>query len=136
MKDDVVLSKIENIERCIERIQEEYVGSEDQLETNSTKQDSILLNLQRVCESAIDLGTRIIRIKQLGLPESSRDVFAILENAEIISSEISSSMQAMVGFRNIVIHQYEKLDLDIVKDVLENRLDDFYQFNKTILSAE
>ncbi len=47
--DEVLLGKAEIIERCLQRIETEYRGSEAELETNFTKQDSILLNIQRMC---------------------------------------------------------------------------------------
>jgi hypothetical protein len=55
MPDDVVLNKIAVIERCLLRIREEYLGHEMELATNFTRQDSIILNLLRACEAAIDI---------------------------------------------------------------------------------
>jgi len=54
MVDDVLLNKSASIERCLGRIADEYTGHEDELETDYTRQDSIVLNLQRACETAID----------------------------------------------------------------------------------
>jgi len=56
------------IERCLQRIEEEYRGSGDQLETNFTKQDSIALNLQRACEASLDRGNHVIRRRRLEIP--------------------------------------------------------------------
>jgi hypothetical protein len=47
--DDILLNKIASIEKCIKRIKEEYSGSEEEFDKNYTKQDSIILNLQRAC---------------------------------------------------------------------------------------
>jgi uncharacterized protein YutE (UPF0331/DUF86 family) len=41
-------------------------------------------------------------------------------------------MQNIVGFRNIAVHQYKDLDLDVVEDVIRNRLDDLLHFAETI----
>jgi uncharacterized protein YutE (UPF0331/DUF86 family) len=133
--DDVLLNKIAIIENCLKRLREEYKGHEEELEGNFTKQDSIILNLQRACEAAIDLGTRLIRMKKLGLPQASREVFALLESAKILTPEISRSMQAMVGFRNIAIHDYQKINLKIVKSILDTHLIDFQIFIETIIKA-
>lgn len=134
--DDVILNKISIIENCLRRLQEEYKGHEDELEGNFTKQDSIILNLQRACEASIDLAARIIRIKKLGLPQTSREVFVLLENAHILSSETSRNLQAMVGFRNIAIHEYQKINLAIVKSILETNLFDFQDFIHSILKTK
>lgn len=133
--DDVLLIKAENIERCFKRIQEEYVGFEKEFETNYTKQDAIILNLLRACETAIDMGNRVIRLKSLGVPQSSREIFILLEKAGLISSELSVQMQHMVGFRNIAIHNYTQLDKAIVKSIIEKDLPHLMDFSKTILSA-
>lgn len=130
MHDDVILNKTAIIDRCIHRIKEEYADNEDNLYENFTKQDAIILNLQRICEACIDLAMYITSIKKLGLPQDSKDGFDFLENAKIISKGLSNELKKMVGFRNIAVHDYKKLSLDIVKDVIENRLDLFYEFLK------
>ena len=71
MPDDVLLNKVATIERCLARIEEEYKGHEDELEFNLTRQDSIILNLQRVCEAAIDLAMHVVRVRRLGLPNTA-----------------------------------------------------------------
>ena len=126
--DDIQLNKISIIKNCIKRIHEEYFGHELELESNFTKQDSIILNLQRACEATLDLGMRIIRIKNLGVPQSSREVFALLEKAHYIPHDLSLSLQAMVGFRNIAVHDYQKVNLEIVRSIITSKLSDFDRF--------
>jgi len=133
MDDDVLLNKISIVERCIERVRNEYTGHESELKTNYTKQDAIILNLQRACEAIIDMGLRIIRLKHLNLPQSTREIFTILERANLISADLSKNLQAMVGFRNIAIHDYCNLDLDIIKSIIEKNLNDLLTFNKIVL---
>lgn len=132
MNSDVILNKISIIERCIKRINEEYQNNPDNLK-NYTKQDSVILNLQRACEASIDLAMHTIAEKKLGLPQSSRDAFSLLEIEGIISSELSTKMKSMVGFRNIAFHDYQELNLLILQKIVEEHLVDFYQFTKIIL---
>ena len=132
MKNDVILNKISIIERCIKRIHEEYANNSEHLK-NFTKQDSIILNLQRACEASIDLAMHIVAEKKLGLPQTSRDAFTLLEAEGIIPSSLSKKMQAMVGFRNIAVHDYQEINLLILQKIIENHLVDFMQFTKTIL---
>jgi uncharacterized protein YutE (UPF0331/DUF86 family) len=126
--DEVVINKAAIIERCIARVKEEYFGYEQDLLTNYTKQDAITLNLQRACEATIDLGTRLVRIGKLGIPQSSREVFELLEKAKLIPEQLSKNLQAMIGFRNIAVHEYDKINLEIVKNIIEKHLDDFLEF--------
>lgn len=132
MHDDIILNKTAIIDRCIHRIKEEYAGDEVNLYKNFTKQDSIILNLQRICEACVDLAMHITSVKKLGLPQDSKEVFELLEKSKIISRELSDQLKKMVGFRNIAVHDYQELNLDVVKDVIENRLDLFYGFLKTV----
>jgi uncharacterized protein YutE (UPF0331/DUF86 family) len=132
MKNDVVLNKISIIERCIKRIHEEYDNAPENLE-NYTKQDSIILNLQRACEASIDLAMHIVAEKRLGLPQNSRDAFSLLETEGILPDILSNKMKAMVGFRNIAVHDYQEMNLVILKKILDDHLVDFTLYTKTIL---
>lgn len=126
--DEVIGNKIAIIKRCLKRIDDEFRGHENELEFNYTKQDSIILNLQRACEAAIDLGMRIVSLHDLGVPQSSRDVFVLLEKAAFITPTLSKHLQAMVGFRNVAVHDYQTVNLNIVKSIICERLGDFATF--------
>lgn len=76
--DDVILNKAAIIERSIQRIREEYQGKEAELETNFTRQDSIILNLLRSCEASIDAAMHVVRVRKLGIPQHSREAFDML----------------------------------------------------------
>lgn len=132
MEFDVVYNKAQIIERCLKRVDEEYQGNPENL-NNYTKQDSIILNIQRSCEAAIDLAMHIVAEQRLGLPQNSRDAFAMLHNAGVIDVELAKKMQAMVGFRNIAVHDYQAVNLKIVRAVIENNLGDLQKFVKAIL---
>ena len=127
MVNDVILNKIETIERCINRIKTVYDNNPDNLK-DYTKQDSIMLNIQRVCEAAIDLAMHIISVKKLGIPQNSRDAFEVLSSNSIIDENLSKNLKAMVGFRNIVVHDYQSINLNIVETIINNHLDDFYNY--------
>lgn len=133
MVDDVLLSKAASIERCLQRIAEEYQGHAHELETDQTRQDAIILNLQRACEAAIDAAMHVVRVKRLGLPQESREAFRLLEDAGLLTSKLSQHMQAMVGFRNVAVHEYQKLNLEIVRAILKERLADFEEFAKFLV---
>ncbi len=135
MADDVILNKAGSIERCLRRITEEFAGDRQNLAANQTKQDAIVLNLQRACETAIDLAMYVISQRRLGLPQESRDAFALLQTAGILPSELAGRMQRMVGFRNVAVHEYTRLNLDIVLTIITKHLDDFRTFSSTIVKA-
>lgn len=136
MADEVVLNKAAVIERCLMRLDEEYANSGAELESNYTRQDAIVLNLLRASEAAIDLAMHATRVGRLGLPQESREAFVLLERAGWIEPGLSRRMQAMVGFRNVAVHDYQKLSLEVVKSILENHLGDFQAFTAAILGRE
>ncbi len=131
--DEVLLQKAATIERCLRRIEEEYRGHETELETNYSRQDAIVLNLLRACEAAIDMAMHVVRLRRLGLPQTSREAFVLLEKAGLISPSLSQRMQAMVGFRNVAVHDCQALSLPILRQILEERLPDFLEFSATLL---
>ena len=135
MADDVILNKAASIERCLQRIVEEYAGNKQNLVANQTKQDAIVLNLQRACETAIDLAMYVVSQRKLGVPQDSRDAFALLETAGILPLDLVQQMQRMVGFRNVAIHEYTRLNLEVVHSIITKQLDDFRQFSSKIVKA-
>jgi uncharacterized protein YutE (UPF0331/DUF86 family) len=132
MKNDVILNKISVIERCLIRVQEVYSNDPANLR-DFTKQDSIILNIQRACEAAIDLAMHIISEQRLGLPQNSRDAFDMLHGSGIIDENTSKRLKAMVGFRNIAVHDYQTINNDILNQIVNKHLSDFTDYTRQIL---
>ncbi|MTV49261.1 DUF86 domain-containing protein [Heliobacillus mobilis] len=132
MSPDIAWNKRETIERCWRRVQEEYARNPDNL-SNYTKQDSIVLNIQRMCETAIDLAAHVIAIKSWGIPQTSRDMFEILHRQGVINSRLEKALKSMVGFRNIAVHEYQRLNMAILQNIIETNLEDIRQFARTIV---
>lgn len=126
--DDILINKIAIIERCLRRIDEEYAAHEADLATDYTRQDAIVLNLQRACEAAIDAAMHVVRLRKLGVPQQSRDAFVMMQEASLLDANMAERMQAMVGFRNIAVHDYRKLNIDILRSILNTRLSDFRDY--------
>jgi uncharacterized protein YutE (UPF0331/DUF86 family) len=135
MADDVVLNKAATIERCLQRVLNEYAGDKHNLVANQTKQDAIILNLQRACESAIDLAMYVVSQRKLGVPQDSRDAFTLLQTAGVLPADLATRMQHMVGFRNVAVHEYTRLNLDVVHAIITKQLEDFRTFSSTIVKA-
>ncbi len=134
MIDDVATNKAAIIRRCLARVSEEYRGDPSRL-ADFTTQDSVVLNLLRACEAAIDLAMHRISVAKLGVPQSSRDAFDILHANRIIQATTSTAMKNMVGFRNIAVHSYEKLQLPILEAIAARHLGDFEDFLSDLTST-
>lgn len=134
MAGDVLINKAAAIERTVARAREEYERAPDSFVSDFTRQDAAILNIQRACEAALDMANHLIRRDKLGVPQSARDTFALLASAGVIPPELADSLKAMVGFRNIAVHDYQKLHLPIVVSIITQHLDDFLLFSRLILT--
>lgn len=135
MADDVLLNKAASVERCVKRAREEYAASTD-FANDFTRQDAAVLNIQRACEACLDMGQHLIRRDRLGLPQSARDVFTLLAQAGWIDTDLQDAMQRMVGFRNIAVHDYQKLLQPILLRVVTEHLQDFLSFTSAVLKKD
>jgi len=120
---DVVLAKVAAIQKFLRRIRDVTRLNPDRLDELDI-QDIFALNLQRAIQSAIDLATHIVASESLGISDTIRGNFVLSENVKIITKTSSKKMQSMVGFRNIAIHDYQILDIDILKAILSKNLKD------------
>jgi uncharacterized protein YutE (UPF0331/DUF86 family) len=133
MADDVLINKAATIERCVRRVREEYEADPASFATNYSRQDAAILNIQRACEAALDMGQHLIRRERLGIPQSSRDVLSVLAQQGRIPAALAERLKKMVGFRNIAVHDYQALQLPIVVSIIERHLEDFLDYSRCLL---
>ncbi|MBX9713023.1 MAG: DUF86 domain-containing protein [Pseudomonadaceae bacterium] len=133
MLDDVLINKAATIERCVARAREEYLRDPAGFATDFTRQDAAILNIQRACEAALDMGQHLIRRERLGVPQSARDVFTLLAQSQRIDPALADSLKRMVGFRNIAVHDYQALQLPIMVAIIEKHLEEFLHYSQTLL---
>ena len=136
MIDDVLINKAASIERCVARAREEYQKNSSTFATDFTRQDAAILNIQRACEAALDMGQHLIRREKLGVPQSARDVFELLSRGGWLEVSLLATMKNMVGFRNIAVHEYQTLQLPITVAIITEHLDDFVAFSSAIIRKD
>lgn len=135
MKDNIIINKIEIVTRCLQRVHEDFEGAKGGFLTDYLRQDAVILNLQRAIQATIDLASHVVRVRGLPAPKETRDLFLALEAAKLISKQSADKMIKMIGFRNIAVHEYQKLDMAIVQSVIEKHLKDFEAFVQEVLAA-
>ena len=116
--DNVSLNKASIIERCIRRMWEEYEA--DTTLANFTHLDALILNIERACQAAIDLAMHIVSNEHLGIPQSSAGSFKLLQQAGKIDNKLASRLIGMTGFRNVAIHQYQEIELEIIHYIMKD----------------
>ncbi len=133
---DTLIAKQESIERCVRRARSAWEKPSDlPFEDDYDKQDIIILNLQRACEQALDMASHTIREKKLGWFKESAESFRIIREAGIIDADLEDKLIKMVGFRNVVAHQYQDVDLELVKEVVQTHADDLIKFAAILVAA-
>ena len=131
----VIINKSIIVENCLNRIAEEYDNNIKNLE-DYTKQDSIVLNLQRACEACVDIAMYIVSTRKLGVPQVKREAFELLYKNNLIDKKMYLNMKNMVGFRNIAIHDYKNIDDEILIDILDNHLIELKEFSTKMLNLK
>lgn len=131
LENDVILSKISNMKNCLKTIQKVTGGDADRLD-DFIVQDVVVLNLQRAIQAMIDIANVIIAEKGFKLPASYKDSFRILYSNGVIDKTLMKRIEPMIGFRNIAVHDYQALNIDILKSIFRQHLNDFETFYTVI----
>ncbi|MDQ6989165.1 MAG: DUF86 domain-containing protein [Mariprofundaceae bacterium] len=130
---DVVINKVQSIQRCVRRAHEEHTLAGEHFATDFSRQDAAILNITRACEQAIDLANVVIKVHKLGIPNQSRESFSLLASAKLIPEDLSHKLQRMVGFRNVVIHEYQQVEVNIIEAVIVSELNNLLLFTDVVV---
>ena len=127
MIDEALISKkLAFIETCVRELRE--LACPERLDSDIREQRFVQHTLQLALQAALDVSSHIASARRLGEPETNRELFELLVRDELISPSLSPALQAMAGLRNILVHGYQQVDNAIVRDVVENHLEDLLQF--------
>jgi len=124
---DIVMAKISSVQKCLKRIREVSGMNPESLDDINTE-EIVTLNLQRAIQSTIDLAAHIVADEGWGVPQELRENFDILLKHGVLSKELTQKLRKMVGFRNIAVHEYQSIDVEILKSILKNDLKDIEEF--------
>ena len=106
-------------------------------------QDIFVLNLQRAIQGAIDLAAHVVSSEGLGVPQDLKDNFDLLRGKRILPYDLSEKMKKMaafgeprqgrVGFRNIAVHEYQELKLEVLQSILSKNVKDLEEFYTAVV---
>ncbi len=130
----VVLKKISLVRHNLSRLKDKGNCSLESLKNDLDTQDVVLHNLQHAIQGCIDIGSHIISDEGWGVAGSLNEIFYILKNKGVIETEMTEKMVSIVGFRNILIHEYETVNIDIVYNILRNHMEDISAYLLTIVN--
>lgn len=128
----LILAKISRLKQYLNYLKELRKSSIEEFMGDFRVSGSTERYLQVAIESVIDIGNEIISSLQLKRPERYRDIPYILSEAEIIPENLAEAIASMIGFRNLLVHDYASINLTMVYEFLQTKLQDFEEFMKYV----
>jgi uncharacterized protein YutE (UPF0331/DUF86 family) len=129
----VLSSKIDAARRRAARIVEKRQVDLPVFLEDVDRQESILFNFQMAIQGCIDIAAHVVAEEELGIAGSTNELFYLLEENGIIPTALAERMVQAVGFRNLIVHEYGRVNLEIVYRAARENLDDLLEFMKVIL---
>ena len=130
-----VVAVLERLEDERKQLGELAKTSPQELLSDRVRLSAVKYGFVVAIEACIDVANHIIASENLRAPEGYADAFTVLADAALLPSELAENMRAMVGFQNLLIHVYAKVDEARVLDILRTRLDDLRRFAMEIAKA-
>lgn len=122
MKMSRINDKIEETEEYLEELSGIVPEDFEEYTSNKEKKAACERYFEKIVEAIVDLSFLIIKNNNLKIPEDEEGVFKVLSNEEVISERLSEKLKDAKGMRNFIIHQYEKIDDEIVFESLKEQL--------------
>ncbi len=130
---DVIQQKILIVKNCLHQIRTTTELNPESLDVQLI-QDAFVLNLQRAVQAVIDIASFICSRQDFGIPGTYKQSFEILHQNRIIPASLAISMKAMCGFRNIAVHDYQKINPEILKSILTKELFNLETFYLAVIT--
>ena len=131
----LITNKLESLMRCVRRIEAKRPNSKETLFQDFDIQDILVLNIERAVQLCVDICIHWISSLGRPAPQSMAAVFIEAAEVKLIPSPLAERLARSVGFRNVAVHQYEKIDWAIVYAIAWEHLDDFRLFSSYVLKA-
>jgi uncharacterized protein YutE (UPF0331/DUF86 family) len=127
---ELVEKKLAFIETCVRELRQ--LSQPERIAQDVREERFVAHTLQIAIQAALDVASHIVSDARLGEPQTNHELFDLLLQNHWLSPTLTATMRRMVGFRNIVVHGYQRVDLRIMRDIVEHRLDDLLAFTAAI----
>jgi uncharacterized protein YutE (UPF0331/DUF86 family) len=129
----VIENKITSAQKYLKILRGYKKYTKEEIEKDVNLKGAVERYLYLVSQTTIDLAEAVISHKNFRKPTTFAESFQILAEEKIIFPELTEKMIKLVGFRNIIAHDYEKVNYNIVYDILQNKLQDIEEFISKII---
>lgn len=128
-----IKDKIKEIEEFLDQLKYIIPASFNEYQSNIEKKAACERYVEKIVEATVDLAFLIIKLKKLKIPEDDIDAFNILSNNKIIDENLSKKLKMAKGMRNIIAHEYGKIDDRVVFEAITEELErDVREFIKNV----
>ena len=136
MNSMVIKTKLESLRKCLDRIESKKPKTLDDLLKDIDAQDILALNLERSVQLCVDIANHILSSLDDAPAMSMRESFELLSERKIIPKELADNLKKAVGFRNLSVHAYDKIDWQLVWYILVGDLKDLVRFLECVESLD
>ena len=129
----VIGEKLLSLNRCLERVKLHTPANVEALQSDFDTQDIICLNIQRAVQISVDIAAHILAEQLHEQTPTMAETFLALSRHGLLDSQLASRLAKAVGFRNIAVHEYDSLDMNILYAIITHEINCFYEFADTVL---
>ena len=130
---DLILAKAGSVRHHCKRATDKSRVAVDTFKSDLDRQESVLFNLQMAVQNCIDIAAHIISEEGYGVPGSANEMFYILEENTLLQHKLTESMVKAVGLRNLIVHEYGRINLEQIHHVAQYDINDLLKFVSHIL---
>ena len=127
---ELVEKKLAFIDTCVRELRE--LSRPERIEGDLREERFVAHTLQLAIQAALDVASHIVSAERLGQTQTNRELFELLRRGGWLTAELTDVLGKMAGFRNILVRGYQSVDRAIMRDIVENRLDDLLAFGGEI----
>lgn len=132
---DIVFAKMGSAKHHITRVKRHAEIKRSEFQVNEDTQDVVVFNFQLAIQNCIDIAAHIVSGEGMGLAGSTNEMFYFLEEHQIIDQQLAEKMTKAVGLRNLIVHEYGKLDMAKIYQASQNDINDLHDFLKAVVIA-
>jgi uncharacterized protein YutE (UPF0331/DUF86 family) len=123
---ELVFKKLVVVESCVRDLRD--VSDPSEIKRSIRTERFVEHTLQIAIQACLDVASHVISHDRLGEPSTNREMFRVLAKHGYIDGALADTLANMAGFRNLLVHGYDAINLDIVEAILRERLADLLTF--------
>jgi uncharacterized protein YutE (UPF0331/DUF86 family) len=131
---DLILRKTSHLETYLGQLATFRDVTVDDYRSDWRTQRIVERTLHLAIETCMDLADHIVADRRLRVPDTGAETFQVLGDAGLLESELADALARMVGFRNILVHDYARLDPSLVLRAVRDDWRDMERFRGAILT--